>query len=385
MANVFYVNKNYLRSTYFNVVLSGGAWDAAQSLDKLKNANLNDVAISADDAPASTIIHADLGAPRDIRCFSIPDNISTFNPSLAARQRIAGSNTPLWRGLEVNGNQSAGAGTLSVTNTTAQPVTVPQGVAFSIKTTLGTGQVVYNTYTPSAQVIIAASSTGTITLDGTLAINHNDTDVLQCNVGDFTNPVKLFDWEDVFQPVYEFGSLPWWNNSALTGKITEEQRINLPYPVVKVFPVVIAQYWRYELDDEGNRPWNDPLINIPHLVIGNGYQPTINPTYEGSRIEFLTETTVDVTLGGRRIVGQQPIARKFVGNLPDIPETEAFAEPFDMLWQDGITQEVMFIYNPDDTILMHRRAFLARMERINPLAFPYCGANDFILEHIEVL
>lgn len=381
--NVFLAHKNYLKSTFFNVVISGGDWTV---LSNITSADLTEVAVSNGDSVANTQIHVDLGQIADVRVFAIPDNIKTFKPTRTATQRIRASRNPKWSGLELEGaNNDTGDSSITVENTGSASVAVANGDVFTIKHTLGTGQVVYDVYEATADRTITASGTNTVSVTPALVRDYNDQDEVICNHGDFSSTEYDSGWEDVVDATVPFGSVPWGHPSLWDGKPTEEELQTLPYPVIKVFDLVLARYWLYEFDDEGNRAWNEPNVTIPYLFIGNGYQPSFNASYTGTNIGFLTETSLQTTLGGRRIYGEEPIARLVAVSIPRIDEQESFGEAFDIQWIGGISKELFFIFNPQDTILMHRRAFLANLQQLNALQFPSFNANNLNYEVVEVL
>lgn len=381
--NVFLAHKNYVKSTFHHVVLSGGDWTG---LDNIKNSDLTEVAVSNGDAVANTQIHVDLGQLADVRAFCIPDNIKTFKPSRTAKQRIRASRNPKWEGLILSGAANDATDTsITAENTTASNITVSNGDTFTIKHTLGSGQIVNDVYEATADATINASSTGSISVTPALVRDYDDNDEIICNHGDFSTLQYDSGWEDVVAATVPFGSVPWGHPSLWDGKPTEEELETLPYPAVKAFDLVLARYWLYEFDDDGNRAWNEPNVTIPYLFIGNGYQPSFNAGYSGTNIGFLTETSLQTTLGGRRVYGKEPIARRVAISIPRIDEQEAFGEAFDIQWIGGISEELFFIFNPQDTLLMHRRAFLANLERLNPLQFPSFNSNNLNYEVVEVL
>lgn len=381
--NVFLAHKNYVKSTFNHVVLSGGDWTG---LDNIKNPDLTKVAVSNGATVANTLIHVDLGQLADVRVFAIPDNIKTFKPSRTALQRIRAAVNPKWAGLQLSGTANDEDDTsITVENTTASNVTVTAGDTFTIRTTLMSGQVVNDVYKATANATITASSTGTINVTPALVRDYADNDEIICNHGNFTSPAYDSGWVDVVEETIPFGSVDWGHPSLWDGKPTPEALETLPYPTVKVFDLVLSRYWLYEFDDEGNRSWNEPNITIPYLFIGTGYQPSRNASYSGTNIGFLTETSLQTTLGGRRVYGVEPVARRVALSIPAIQESEAFSEAFDIQWIGGISEELFFIFNPLDTILMHRRAFLGNLERLNPLQFPFFNVSNLNYEVVEVL
>lgn len=381
--NVFLAHKNYIKSTFNHVVISGGNWS---NLNYLKNPDLTKVAVSSGATVANTLLHIDLGQLADVRVFAIPDNIKTFKPSRTAQHRIRASVNPKWQGLQLSGADNDITDTsITVENTSAINVTVASGDTFTIRTTLISGQVVNDVYEASGAATINATSTGSINITPALIRNYNDNDVIICNHGNFATTVYDSGLIDIVGEVYPWGSVDWGHPSFWDGKPPPEELETLPQPVVKVFDVVFARYWLYEIDDEGNRAWNEPNITIPYLFIGTGYQPSYNAAYNGSSVGFVTETSMQTTLGGRRVYGKEPIARTAALSIPAIAETEAFAEAFDIQWIGGISEELFFIFNPLDVALMSKRAYLANLQQLNPLEFPFFNVNNLNYTVIEVL
>ena len=385
MANSIFATINYVRNTLFNPVVSGGAWDSQQSLEKLLNSNLLDVAVSQGDSVNNTKFDVDLGVLRAARIFAIPDNVRSFNPSLDARHRIRATRDPKWNGIQVAANVTSGSTILPVKEVLGSAQVIDDGDTFSVRTFLPTGEPVWATYKVVTGASLSALGSASITISESFAYNHENNDRVDCNVGDFTNPELVIDWEDIFSIIYPYGSLPWWNSSVFTGKPSEDDRLTLPFPVIKTFRAIVARYWRYEIDDEGNRPWDQANLQLPYLFIGNGYQPSVNPSYQGTSLDFITESNVDRTIGGRRIVGVEPTARKFVASFQSIGKNESFLQAFDTQWLNSLDDEMLFIFDPDDTKLMHRRAFLATLEKKRPITFPFFNHNDFNIEIVEVL
>ena len=382
MANVFLANKNYLKDAGFNAVLSGGDW---AGLKNILTTNLYSVAASEDDALASTQFEADLGQLADVRMVAIPNNVLTFNPSRDAKMRIRGSSRAKWAGLAVNGANSIAASTLNVKNTTLVSVTVSNGDTFSIRTIRASGESAYNTYRATANVTIAGGANGSISIAPNLIEAAANDNVIECNVGDYAAAEYASGWFDVATEIYPYGSVDWGHPSFWDGKPTLQEWATLPFPVVKIFDTVLTRFWLIEFDDLGNRAWNAPKLFLPYVFIGTGYQPVLNATYSGTSAGFLSDTTIQNTVGGRRIFSEEFIARRCILNIPNIDKDEALTQPFDLQWLGGQTTEMFFVFDPHDTALMHRRAFLATLEQLNGLQYPSFNVNDINLPILEII
>lgn len=291
MANAMFCLPNWVDGTAtITPVLSGGSWDATQSLDKLAQDDVNDSAYSTAVTTVATQGEIDLGAPRDVRAFAI----SNHNISNQGLFRIRASNT----------------------------------------------------------------------------------------AGDFSSPEYDSGWFDAVPIIYPFGSLFWGHPSFWTGKPTDEDRIGAKFPIIKTFDLVLARYWKFEIDDTAN---SDGYIRLDRLFIARGIQPTFNMAYGQTNIGWVSNTKVSVTNSQRRIYQEKRNRRSIALEIQNLTYAEAFANYFDMQGERDIFKQLFFIFDPDDTALMHRRAFLATMNKANPLQFPYFNRNNVPLELLEVI
>lgn len=198
----------------------------------------------------------------------------------------------------------------------------------------------------------------------------------------FTNIVTTIDWFDVWRVIYPWGTLTWEDPSWWDGKITEEQAEGYPMPVVHVFTTAVtARYWRFEIDDTGNA---DGYVDIARLFLASGYQPTYNIPV-GASLGWETDTSVERSLGGAEFYDERQVRRATQFVLDVIPNDESLSGPFEMTRQLGISKQLLFVMDPDDTANLHRRTFLATMRRLSPLEMPYVEMNQMAFELQEVI
>lgn len=183
----------------------------------------------------------------------------------------------------------------------------------------------------------------------------------------FNSIVATVDFRDVWQVIYPWGSLPWEHPSFLDGKVSAEDAEDYPQPVVHVFGTsATARYWKIEIDDTTNA---DGYVQLSRLFLAPGWQPTINPDY-GLTLGWEDESTGEASLGGAIFYDEREKRRVAQFEFGYIPEDEALTWSFEMQRLLGTTKQLFYIYNPDDTTHLHRRAFLATMRQLTPLEYP---------------
>lgn len=369
MADPILCFPNYLDNTFYSVKIGGGSWLSTRPLSNLMLDAFSRTAQSSSAANDDTQFYVDLGGLRGIRNWAIPFH----NMTLDATYRVRGSDTPKFANATVYANASLGASSFQL-QAGATDVVILAGEIFSFTN--------HSTvYKATSNVTILAGAFGTVNISPSLESAITATSAITCNSGDFSSPVYDSGVSDVFAEVYPFDSIDTTHPSWWTGKPTEEQRLNLPFPVLDVFSLALARYWYFEFFDSTNA---DGYIRLPRLFIAPGYQPSNGIAY-GAKHDWVTDTRVDTTLGGRRIYGVEPIARTLLFSIEDLTVDEATSNFFDIQTEAGIHKQLFFIFDPDDTTLMHRRAFLATFERPSSLNHPYYNRIHTALEIREVV
>ena len=218
--------------------------------------------------------------------------------------------------------------------------------------------------------------------------NHNFSIAATIRVraeNDPTFAVTLFDsgFVDALPEIYPSGVLDWGDAGLWDGKLGQ-QEYDDGYPIpwtLLIAPPVSARYWRFEISDVTNP---DGFIDLGRLVISPGYSPTINMK-QGLQIGWETSSSTTETDGGAFFHNDR-VRRRFVNfQLSQIPENEGFVRLFELQRGRGMSNPFLFIYNPEDTFHLHRRAFLATFRRLNPLQVPHADRTVQAFQAVEEL
>lgn len=142
-----------------------------------------------------------------------------------------------------------------------------------------------------------------------------------------------------------------------------------------------GRYVRIEVTDAANP---DGYVDVARLVVAGGWQPTINMA-EGAKLGIESETERNVTDGGAAIFNARPRRRTMSFDIADIPSDEALERGFDMQRIAGTSGQMYFVFDPDDTTHMHRRAFLATLRELTAVEYPYYNRGSIPFQLTEEL
>jgi hypothetical protein len=183
----------------------------------------------------------------------------------------------------------------------------------------------------------------------------------------FTSSLADSGWMDVWPTVYPFGTLPWGSPSWWTGKYAPDQIERYTGAVIHVLSgLTAARYLRVEISDTGNA---DGFVQIGRLFAADGWQPTRNMTY-GASLAWEDRTQVQEALSGAEYFDARPMVRIARFGLDAMTESEAMSQAFEVQRAMGVSGEVLFIWNPDDTNHAQRRQFLGRLRTLSPIENP---------------
>lgn len=201
-------------------------------------------------------------------------------------------------------------------------------------------------------------------------------------ISDFSTTVLDTGWRDVWPIVYPPDTLEWENPRYWTGRYTSEEIAGYTPALIHVLDATIqAQFWKVELNDASNTAG---YLQIGRLFIGDAWQPRINMEY-GASLAWETTTQLQEALSGAEFFDRRRprrIARFVTGSLD---EGEAMASVFEMQRRMGIDGEVIFVYDPADTLHALRRRFMGRLRQLSAIEHPFPAIHSTGWEIQELL
>lgn len=190
---------------------------------------------------------------------------------------------------------------------------------------------------------------------------------------DFTSPIYNSDWFDAY-PALPQGSSEWsyeWGDDEFwSGRISEDRRQYYPNFVYHTFVANRCKYIQIEFDDTSNP---DGYIDVGRIFVSGRWRIEVNPSY-GSGFGNDCDTRESRSYGGISTFQKKPIARTFEGELQFLSEQQAFGRIFDVVRRQGKNDEIIFIYDEDETRYILEQSFPAVL--IDQLP----GATTFIHE-----
>ena len=190
-------------------------------------------------------------------------------------------------------------------------------------------------------------------------------------------------WKDVWSIVYPFGSLEWGDENWWSGKYTTEEAEGYIAELVHILPSDrYERWWRIEFDDQTNAAG---YIEIGRMFIGPVWQPKLNMKYDGASIGWETTTEARQAISGAEYFSDGINYRVQRFTLGHMKQDEAFSQAFELQRRAGISGEILWIHDPDDTVHALRRRFLARLRQLSPIEYPYPLTNSTAFELKELL
>lgn len=251
-------------------------------------------------------------------------------------------------------------------------------LAPSIKATFGTTQII--------RVVSLAHHN--IKVDGRIRIRaSDDPDFPVQAVGAVGSPMGLSlmftysdggvtvhdtGWIDVWPAVYNTDDLEWEADNWWSGKFLQED-----IDAYNTFSIILPEnarvtHWLIEIEDAGN---TDGFIEAGRLFMAPTWQPVYNANY-GATLGWETNTEVQQALSGAEFFDIRSPYRVAQFRFDYMTESEGLSGPFEMMRKCGIHGEVLFMWDPEDTIHAPRRQFLGRFRVLNPLEFPEGRINS---------
>lgn len=184
---------------------------------------------------------------------------------------------------------------------------------------------------------------------------------------DFATTVADSGWRDVWPIVFPLGALPWGAPNWWSGKFAAADIASAKNTLTYILPRSMnARYIRVEISDELNTAG---YVQIGRVFAADGWQPVRNIIY-GASLSWESRTEVQEALSGAEYFNIRPAPRIAKVELAQMSQDEAMSAAFDMQRRMGVHDEVLFVWDPDDTAHALRRQFLARLRVLSAIENP---------------
>lgn len=182
-------------------------------------------------------------------------------------------------------------------------------------------------------------------------------------------------------PLMPYGSYEWEDENFWDLQLSDEE-IALFTKTLTYVPETIAsaQYYQIEFFDSTN---TDGYVELGRIFVGAIYQPALNMNL-GASIGDETNTVVDVALSGAEFFDRRTSYRVAQFTLDHLTYNESIING-DIIKISGVDAEVVYIYDDNTALDLHRRAFLGRLRALSPISQPYNTRYQTTYEIKELL
>lgn len=175
-------------------------------------------------------------------------------------------------------------------------------------------------------------------------------------------------WLEVWPAVFNTAELEWEAINYWDGRYTEANRAGYNWTqVVDLGGARSVRYIRVEISDLENTAG---YVQIGRVFIAPAWQPVVNMSY-GAALSWETATLIDEAIDGTEYFDERTPRRVATFALNAMTEDEAMGRAFEIQRQMGVSNEVLFLWDPDDTVHALRRQFLGRLRTLSKIENPY--------------
>lgn len=187
---------------------------------------------------------------------------------------------------------------------------------------------------------------------------------------------------DVWPALYTTLELEWEDDNWWAGQLSDEDRAGYTWNLIHVFEQnMLMKQYKIELFDSAN---TDGYVEIGRLFMCPAYQPTRNMNY-GESIGYEPNTKILSSPSGTEYFDAQNNFRVARFQLSFVSTNEAMTNIFEMQRIQGNSEEILYIFDPDDTNNKLRRSFLGRLRELTPIEQPYLSLHQSAFEIKELL
>lgn len=189
-------------------------------------------------------------------------------------------------------------------------------------------------------------------------------------------------WLPVWPAVYAVGAPEWEDENWWSLQYTTDQIEGVAWNLVKALPAnVLGRFVRLEISDSRN---SAGYVQAGRFFIGPAWEAGVNLS-RGASLGWETQTQVDEALSGAEYFDRRFPYRVIRCAFNWLSRDDALTNPYEIIRRAGIDGEVLFIYDPADTVHAIRRQFLGRMRSLSPLEFAYVSLGKQAFEIKELL
>lgn len=180
------------------------------------------------------------------------------------------------------------------------------------------------------------------------------------SASDFATPDYDSTALDVYPTIYPSGSTLWGVDvaSGTLGQEEWDEGVRLDF---LHFPAAAQtlRYWRFAITDTANA---DGYVEVGRCIVAQGYQPSVSRARQGAALGYRPRATRTEMAGGAVVHHRQLEPREFSFDLPKVDADEALVQLMEFRRRLSTTEQLLFSFDPDDTVHLHRRSFLAYPE-----------------------
>lgn len=242
--------------------------------------------------------------------------------------------------------------------------------------------------TASTQFTLTLAATKRVRVIGLIAHNLSITARIRVRaalVSDFSTTQYDSGWGSVWPAVYTDDAttgLEWEDDNWWTGQYVPEELTGVNWNLIRIVgEAVQARYLKVEIDDQHN---SAGYVEIGRIFAGPAWQPVKNMSY-GASLGWETATQIEESLGGAEYFDRRTPYRVMRGSLDWLTTASGLQNAYELMRQAGVDGEILFVFDPDDTVNAVRRQFLGRMRTLSPLEYPYCDITRMPFEIKELL
>lgn len=174
-------------------------------------------------------------------------------------------------------------------------------------------------------------------------------------------------WVSAWPAVYDTIDLPWEHESFWPGTYSEEERSGYRWTHIVSSPTTIGfRYMLVEIDDVNNLAG---FVQIGRLFVGPAWQTKVNMSI-GNGIGWESSSTSEEALSGGEYFDERQVYRVTRFTTGWMMEGEAMGSAFDIQRRSNTTREVVFQYDPADTLQALRRSYMGRLRQLTPIEHP---------------